>query len=372
VKSRSNAALQRINMMSLMAPDGSLPPKEQGFNHAQTADVKVLVKQAAVDARLKPGVEPTELSRRVLLVESSPSETARIRNELIAGQIEVYTAGDVITAVHALPIHQPSLILSQLRLPIFGGMELIRRVKEDHATRSIPIILYSDIATAAERVQALDMGAVDLLTKPLISAELIARVCAALKAQHTLSVLERMAHLDGLTGLANRGVLEDQLLREWNSCRRRSAPLSVVMTDLDRFKAINDTYGHAAGDEVLRQTSRILTHSARSSDLIARYGGEEFVVVAADCPLTAALTLAKRFRANLGHRTIGLKGTDIRFTASIGIATTDWTQHSPSELLCQADESLYQAKRSGRDAIWVYDTSRRSPIVAVPSGSPVD
>jgi diguanylate cyclase (GGDEF)-like protein len=358
--------------MSSMAPDGSPPSKEQGLNRALTASPRMAVKELAVDARLKPGVEPTELSRRVLLVESSPSEAARIRNELIAGQIEVYTAGDVITAIHALPLHGPSLILSQLRLPIVGGMELIRRLKQDHATRSIPIILYSDIATAAERVQALDMGAVDLLTKPLVSAELIARISAALKARHTLSVLEQRAHRDGLTGLANRGVLEDQLLREWNTCRRRSAPLSVVMTDLDRFKAINDTYGHAAGDEVLRQTSTILTHSARSSDLIARYGGEEFIVVAADCPTTAALTLAKRFRANLGHQIIAVKGTDLRVTASIGIATTDWTQHSPSELLRQADESLYQAKRSGRDGIWVYNTSQGSPSVAVPSGSPID
>ena len=130
-------------------------------------------------------------------------------------------ASDLITAVHALSLFQPSLILAQLRLPTFGGFELVRRLKEDHATRSIPVILYSDIATAEERIQALDMGAVDLLTKPFVSAELIARVRAALKARHTLSILERRAHLDSLTGLANRGVLEDHLLREWDLCRRR-------------------------------------------------------------------------------------------------------------------------------------------------------
>ena len=111
------------------------------------------------------------------------------------------------------------------------------------------------------------MGAIDLLTKPFVSAELIARVRAALKARHTLSILERKAHLDGLTGLANRGVLEDHLLREWDVCRRRSAPLSVMITDLDHFKAINDTYGHAAGDAVLRHTARMLIHSVRSSDM---------------------------------------------------------------------------------------------------------
>ena len=87
-----------------------------------------------------------------------------------------------------------------------------------------------------------------------------------------------------------------------------SVPLSVMIFDLDHFKAINDTYGHAAGDDVLRQTARMLIHSVRSSDLVARYGGEEFVVVAPDCPLTAAVTLAKRFRANLADRTISVAG----------------------------------------------------------------
>jgi diguanylate cyclase (GGDEF)-like protein len=120
-----------------------------------------------------------------------------------------------------------------------------------------------------------------------------------------------------------------------------------VITDLDHFMAINDTYGHAAGDEVLRQVARMLVHAARNSDLIARYGGEEFVVIASDCPLTAVVTLAKRFRANLVYQTISAQGTDIRVTASVGIATADWTQHSASELLRQADESLYKAKRRG-------------------------
>jgi diguanylate cyclase (GGDEF)-like protein len=355
--------------MASMTSDGSPLQKGQTPNHAQMARAEAPVQETHGDARHKPGHEPAAPPWRVLLVEPSPSESARIRNDLIANRIEVYTARDLITATHALPLHRPRLILAQLRMPTFGGLELVRRVKEDHATRSIPIILYGDFATAAERVQALDMGAIDLLTKPFISAELIARVRAALKAHLSLSILERRAHVDGLTGLANRGVLEDQLLREWDSCRRRSIPLSVVMTDLDHFKAINDTYGHAAGDEVLRQTAGMLAQSARSSDLIARYGGEEFIVVTPDCPLTAAVTLAKRFRANLAQRTISVDGTDIRVTVSVGIATTDWTQHSPSELLRQADESLYQAKRSGRDAIWVYDTSRGTPIVAVTSGS---
>ena len=355
--------------MPSMIPDGSPLQRGQGPNRTQSAGADATVQLTAGDARQVPGSEQTEIPRRVLLVEPSPSESARIRNDLIADRIEVCTAVDLITAAHAISLHRPSLILSQLRMPTFGGLELLRRVNEDYATRSIPIILYGDYATAEERIKALDMGAADLLTRPFVTAELVARVRAALKARHSLSILERRAHTDGLTGLANRGVLEDQLLREWDSCRRRSVPLSVVMTDLDHFKAINDTYGHAAGDEILRRTAGMLTRSARSSDLIARYGGEEFIVVAPDCPVTSAVTLAKRFRASLAHRTLSVDGTEITVTASVGIATADWTQHSPSELMRQADESLYQAKRSGRDAIWTYDTSQRCPVVAVASGS---
>jgi two-component system, cell cycle response regulator len=311
----------------------------------------------------------SDLPRRVLLVEPCAGEATRFRNELIASNFEVYIAQDLITATHALSIFQPNVVLTQLRLTTFGGLELLRRLKDDPATRSIPVILYSDMATASERIQALEMGAVDVLTKPFVNDEFIARVRAALKARHSLSMLERRAHRDSLTGLANRGVLEDQLTRQWDSCRRHGTSLSLAIVDLDHFKAINDTYGHGAGDDVLRDTARVLTHSVRSSDLVARFGGEEFVVVAPSCSITLAVELAKRFRTKLADQKITVDGNAIAVTASVGIAGADWTDHGPAELLRQADEALYQAKRSGRNAIWVYDSSLRIPTVAVASGS---
>ena len=356
--------------MASMVPAGLSPRLVRGLSRAPTAGAWTPGETRANDAWLRPELESLDFPRRVLLVEPSLRECARLRNELIAGQMEVSTASDLITAVRALPNFQPNLILAHLRLPTYGGMELVRRVKEDCSTRSIPVILYSDITTAEERARALDLGAVDVLSKPFVSVELIARVRAVLKARHTLSMLEQRAYLDGLTGLANRGVLEDQLLRQWDACYRRGSPLAVVMVDLDHFKAINDMYGHAVGDQVLRQTARTLALSVRSSDLVARYGGEEFVVVAPDCPLAAAITLAERFRADLAERTIFGCSTDIVVTASVGIATVDWTKDTPTELLRQADEALYQAKRSGRDAIWVYDSSQGGPTVAVASGAP--
>jgi diguanylate cyclase (GGDEF)-like protein len=314
-----------------------------------------------------------DIPRRVLLIEPSRLEARQFHHDLVHGQLEVHDAGDMISALQSIQVFQPTLILSQLRLPTYNGLELVRRLKEDPATSRIPIILYADFAAPEERVRAFELGAADFISKPFVAAELIARVRAALKARHTLTMLERRAHLDGLTGLANRAMLEDQLAREWDSCRRRGAYLTTIISDLDRFKRVNDTYGHATGDEVLRQSARALAHSARGTDLVARYGGEELVIVASDCGLSDAVTLAKRFRAGLHALRIPVNGGVLTVTASIGIASTnDMSQGSGTELLKLADHALYQAKDSGRDAIWIHDPIQKGPAPAVPSGSPLD
>jgi diguanylate cyclase (GGDEF)-like protein len=320
--------------------------------------------------------EPDQSRAVVLLVEPRSTEAARLRNELIAGRLEVVIAGDLISTAHVLSLAQPNLILAQVRLPTFSGLELLRWLKDQTAARDIPVILYGEIATAEERIQAIELGAVDFLTRPWVSAELIARVRAALKARKALSVLEQKAHLDSLTGLSNRAVLEDNLRREWELCRRQSVPLSVLVVDLDRFKLINDTHGHAAGDIVLKQAAQILAQSVRKTDLVARYGGEEFVVVAPNCPQKAAVAVGNRFRTNLASHAIVTDKLNISVTASLGIATTDWTQHNAQELFEQADRALYWAKRSGRNTVWVYDTAEQTPVAAeavgLSSGDPAN
>jgi diguanylate cyclase (GGDEF)-like protein len=309
----------------------------------------------------------------VLLVEPARSERLRLREELIAGKLEVDEVNDLIPAVRTAPILKPNLILAQMHLPGESGLELVRRVKENRKTQAIPVILYGHFATAAERVRAFDMGAADVLSQPFEGAELIARIRAVLKSRHTITILEQQAHRDALTGLANRGVFEDQLVRDWDACRRHNAPLTVIIADLDHFKAINDTYGHPAGDEVLRQVAKMLTRSARSSDLVARYGGEEFVVVASNCPLAAGVALAKRCRSLLAERAISVDAIPIMVTASVGVAAATFeTQDSPIQLFRRADQALYHAKRSGRDAIWVFDQSQAGPTVAVAAGSALE
>jgi two-component system cell cycle response regulator len=169
--------------------------------------------------------------------------------------------------------------------------------------------------------------------------------------------LTQQSQRDHLTGLGNRSALEDHLLRAWNAYQNRGVALSVIIVDLDHFKAINDTYGHSTGDEVLRVAAGLLAGSVRSSDLVARYGGEEFVVVACDCSAEIAGSLAERFRTRLAQQSISARGREIAVTASAGIAVADRAeQNGAADLLRQADEALYRAKASGRNTVRIHNS----------------
>jgi diguanylate cyclase (GGDEF)-like protein len=283
----------------------------------------------------------------------------------------VYPAGDLITAVQAIASFGPDVILAQLRLPTHDGLALVRRMKECDATRLVPVILYGHRTTSDERIQALELGAVDVITEPFACAELVARVRAALKTRLTLSILEQQSHKDHLTGLANRSALEAHLARAWNTFQNRGVAMAVIIVDLDHFKAINDTYGHSTGDEVLRVAAGLLAVSVRGCDLVARYGGEEFVVVASECNSTIAVGLAERFRTKLAECKIPAHGKCIEVTASAGVAVADLARQSgPADLLQQADVALYRAKESGRNAVCMHNSwaLAENPLATLSSG----
>jgi diguanylate cyclase (GGDEF)-like protein len=207
------------------------------------------------------------------------------------------------------------------------------------------------------------MGAVDFISKPFDPVELLARVHSALRTKAYLDLLEQRAHIDGLTELSNRFALQHRLPHEWESCQRRGNPLAILIIDLDHFKRINDHYGHAAGDEVLRKMAATLRRSFREADFIARYGGEEFVVLAPDCDLAGAVALAEDFRAAVAALHVEFRTSSIKVTSSIGVAMAfDPSQTKPVEALEQADQALYRAKGAGRNAVWIWDAGRQAAI----------
>ena len=312
---------------------------------------------------------PPERPRRVLVVEPSEAEGVRLHGELTAGGLEVHIFADLAAAEEEASRVQPGLILARWDLPSGIGLDLLRRLGQGVATDWIPVILHGGGATAEERVAAFELGALDVMATTPGAAELLARLGAGLRLRERMDQLERRAYRDGLTGLINRGALEDQLRRHWEASRRHGTSLSVVIVDVDRFKEINDTHGHPAGDDALRRTAAVLTRSVRSSDIVARLGGDEFMIVAPACPPASAVPMAGRFRDGLAAPPDSPAAGAIAITLSIGIAGTDDANAVDlDDLLRNADQALYLAKRSGRDAVALHDPSRGGPTLVVCEG----
>jgi diguanylate cyclase (GGDEF)-like protein len=310
-------------------------------------------------------------SRRVLLIENSPSDRQLLRTWLGSELIETYEACDIITALAGCQKYQPNLILLQLRLNTWDGFEVIKRLKDDPKTRSIPVIFLAASALTAEKAKGIDMGAVDFVSKPFDSVELLARVNSALRTKALLDLLEQRAHLDGLTELGNRFALQDELPRQLSGCRARNRPLSLLIADLDHFKRVNDQFGHTAGDEVLRRMAMVLRRAARPGDFLARYGGEEFVVLCPDCTPIVALSTAERLRESLAEQKIMFRNSLIQMTASLGVAHADPGAEpiAATDLLERADQALYGAKEGGRNAVWYWDPQFLKPLPSSPDPS---
>ena len=302
-------------------------------------------------------------SRRVLLVEGSPTERAHLRHWLTAGTIETYEALDIITALAACERFKPNLVLLQLRLNTWDGYEVIRRLKQDPKTRAIPVIFLADSALTTEKAKGIDMGAADFLTKPFDPVEILARVNSALRTKALLDLLEQRAHLDGLTELGNRFALKEALPRDLAACRGRGSELSILMADLDHFKKVNDHFGHAAGDDVLRQAAAAMRSCVRPTDSLFRYGGEEFVVICPDCGLNAALQTGERIRNRISEMKVPFRDTVIRMTSSLGIHCVSPVD-PPIATLEWADKALYHAKTAGRNAVWYWDEGREEALAA--------
>jgi diguanylate cyclase (GGDEF)-like protein len=304
----------------------------------------------------------SEMTRRVLVIDDSEFVRRMLRIHLLPENIEFFEAADGFTGFSTARRLKPDLILLDLRLPGWDGFETIRRIKDDPITKSIPVIFLSAATDTAEKAKGLDLGAVDFVTKPFDPIELRARVRVALRTKYLQDLLEQRAHLDGLTGLGNRHALEERLEGEWKKCRQNGCPLSVLIADLDHFKKINDEYGHAAGDEILRKIASAFRSTVRGTDFVARYGGEEFVVLAPDCPLEGAVGLAERFRAETANQTVVInKHTRISVTVSVGISSTFDPYAVPAqEVLKRADQALYESKARGRNTVTAWTEGRVS------------
>ncbi|MEW5928580.1 MAG: diguanylate cyclase [Gemmatimonadota bacterium] len=316
-----------------------------------------------------PNVEET----RILVVDDHPDNVEIIDARLSSRGYQIETASngeEALARVHANP---PHLILCDVMMPVMDGYEVSRRVKSDDSLPYIPIILVTARDSTADKVEGLEAGADDYLTKPINFPELEARVRSMLRIKRLQDELDlknrelertnqelevanrklrKLSITDGLTELFNHRHVHELLHEEFERSRRSGEPLAVVMIDLDRFKAVNDTYGHPTGDVILYETARIIRETAREIDMVGRYGGEEFIAILPNTAEDEASKFAERVRTGVEGYVFRDEANEVRMTASSGVASfPGLDSDTPEALLKRADEALYVAKESGRNRV---------------------
>jgi len=300
-----------------------------------------------------------DTKHRVLIVDDS-SFNITILGEALSKEYEISVATNGQDALHiARGTNPPDLILLDIIMPGMDGLEACARLKEDPATRDIPVIFITSMTEEEDETKGLAVGAVDYIAKPFSIPIVKARVKTHVELKLQRDMLHRISTIDGLTGIPNRRRFDEFYSIEWKRARRSATPLTVVMCDIDHFKAYNDTYGHAQGDECLKAVaSALLKIVNRPTDIVARYGGEEFVAVLPETNAQGAAFIAEAMRTIVSDQALSHEnsGAADHVTISVGVATVlPTTENSPEALLKAADSMLYESKENGRNRVSAMD-----------------
>ena len=296
---------------------------------------------------------------RVLVADGRASSQERIVRAL-----KPVAEVDAVTEPQAALLKAASnpfeLVIVNSNFEDYDPLRLCSQLRSLERTRFLPLLLVAEQGADDMVARALDLGVNDYILRPIDPNELVARSLTQIRRkrynehlrlnlQHTME----LAIVDGLTGLNNRRYLDNHLKILFDRAAVRGRPISICMTDIDRFKLVNDTYGHDVGDEVLREFAARIRSTVRGADLACRYGGEEFVVVMPDTSMELATSVAERLRAIIEDKPFHVRSIDreLSITASLGIATSSGAFGAPDELLKQADRALYEAKHTGRNRV---------------------
>src|SRR5436853_1138584 len=308
--------------------------------------------------------EKEERQPTILVADDEPVNRALIERRLQREGYRVLTARNGGEAVEKTQAAMPDLVILDVMMPVMDGMEACRHIKENETTRDIPVIFLSARDETEMKVSGLTLGANDYISKPFKAEELIARVSVAIRLKHERDRLrvnaeeattraeaaQERAMTDALTGLLNRYGLQHILAREHAEARRYNRPLSSLMIDLDNFKTINDSYGHAAGDIALQQVASILREAVRRSDTVFRHGGEEFLVLLPETDLEGAIALAEKIRHAASSRPFGDGERVFNLTLSAG-ASSLGDNESGNDMIAREDMALDHAKEKGRNRV---------------------
>ena len=288
-----------------------------------------------------------------VLVADDDAINRQVLSELLKPEYTVILAKNGAQTLELAARHLPDLILLDVVMPDMDGYEVLRRLRADSRTEHISVIFISGLDRPEDEANGLNMGASDYIAKPFNATVVTARVALHLQVVRQRRMLERLAHIDGLTELANRRRFDELFGAEWRRARDSARPLSLALLDIDCFKQYNDHYGHPAGDRVLRSVARTAaSFMRRPADLAARYGGEELVLLMPDTDAAHARQLAHGVRAAIEQSCIAHGASQVAgvLTASMGGATLGGAE-SAAELLDAVDAQLYRAKHAGRNRV---------------------
>jgi len=242
--------------------------------------------------------------------------------------------------------NRPDIVLLDIVMPEMNGFEVLALIKEKH--EDLPVVFLSGRHDVKERVRGLKAGAEDYIIKPFDFKELLARVELILKRYNHFK--EKLI-FDPLTGAYSRSYLNERLKEEWARYKRKKITFSLAFLDLDKFKDINDNYGHAAGDYILKSFVSFVLDSLRESDSIYRFGGEEFIILMPDTNEIQAMIALERIRYNLTHRIFDFEQNKFKVFFSAGIVEANENIQQPEEMIRLADKAMYEAKKTGGNKI---------------------
>lgn len=322
-------------------------------NRAETA------RHLGFDDGWRMGEGRPEETARILLVDARANSQERIIKALkpIAN---VVAMSDAQAALFEAADSAFELVIVNSNFDDYDPLRLCSQLRSLERTRFLPVLLIAEQGAEDMIIRALDLGINDYIVRPIDPNELVARSLTQIRRKRYNDRLRasvqqtiELAVTDPLTGLNNRRYLDNHLSVLFKRSVNRGRPLSVLITDIDRFKHVNDAFGHDAGDEVLREFAARVRSTVRGADLACRYGGEEFVVVMPDTSPEIAAAVAERLRMAVESTPFTLRGSgqSLAITASFGISSRVPNCETPEELIKQADLALYAAKNGGRNRV---------------------
>jgi len=292
--------------------------------------------------------------KNTLLIVDDEKINLKVLAHILGSEYTIITATNGASAIEKAKEFKPDLILLDILMPEMNGYETLSIIKKCEEIQKIPVIFITGLDSEADEEKGLSLEAADYITKPFNGNIVKLRVRNQIQIINQLHTIERLSMIDQLTDMPNRRSFDDRLQIEWKQAIREQMPISMLMIDLDKFKVLNDTYGHQQGDIVLQTVAGIIMRSfRRPGDFAARWGGEEFIVLLPNTPLEGALELAENIRASIENTVvICAAGLPLKITLSIGVNSLVPEHGSPADVFISgADKALYAAKENGRNRV---------------------